>query len=453
MRLFNNTEKEILRKIGSNKSVSISSLLKECFFTEQSGRALMIEVHKQHAVLFLRTDIFYDENKKEQEIRNLFEVLSLINYLKHSGYISLYRDEKTKTQATFFLQDSSYNLQSSIETIPLNEKGDYIIGTDAIYDINDNLIYKGVIFDSGIFEFILHTTTGILSTSQSLYDLINKRQVKPRKNTLIVALEIIIVTMLIFFSGCNYLKVLKYEHEAELLINKQKSSSNYTSSNITISKQQTVDSLDSNVKKYYYGIDISKWNGDVIEEIHKADSLTFIICKATEGVSIIDSDFRLNWKTIKKKKLVRGAYHFYRINDDPVKQADFFLSTIQCLDSTDIAPIVDIEEQSLPSNKKVNQSSLQFSLLLFLKHIQMKTKRIPIIYTNYSFANEHLRNDTLSAYSLWLAEYNKKPHPNIPKTWKQKGYKIWQKSDSYNINSNAAVDYDVYYGTKSELYK
>ena len=62
-----------------------------------------------------------------------------------------------------------------------------------------------------------------------------------------------------------------------------------------------------------YGIDISMYQGKEVGEIHKKnDSLGFIICKATEGITYTDPDFSYNWKNIKEKSFIRGAYHFYR---------------------------------------------------------------------------------------------------------------------------------------------
>jgi len=51
---------------------------------------------------------------------------------------------------------------------------------------------------------------------------------------------------------------------------------------------------------------------------------------------------------------------------------------------------------------------------------------------------------------LWLAQYTKKSKPTLPKTWQEKGYKIWQKSDNYFIDSRN-TDFDLFYGTKAEL--
>jgi lysozyme len=59
------------------------------------------------------------------------------------------------------------------------------------------------------------------------------------------------------------------------------------------------------------GIDISKFQGNEINQLNKqTDQLTFIICKATEGITYTDPDFKTNWPMIQSKGYVRGAYHF-----------------------------------------------------------------------------------------------------------------------------------------------
>ena len=55
-------------------------------------------------------------------------------------------------------------------------------------------------------------------------------------------------------------------------------------------------------------------------------------------------------------------------------------------------------------------------------------------------------------YDLWLAEYSGNEKPKVPNTWKEKGYKIWQKSASYKIDSKN-VDFDEYTGLLNEIVK
>jgi len=204
------------------------------------------------------------------------------------------------------------------------------------------------------------------------------------------------------------------------------------------------------VNKKFYGIDISKWNGDEVTEIDPTDSLSFIICKATEGNTGVDRELRSNWRTIKDKEMILGAYHFYHTYGDPEIQATHYWDIVTALGETDMVPIVDIEQESLPKKSQLNTKKIQRDLLIFLESIEQKSGRIPMIYTGYSFANEYLKNPDFAKYPLWLADYTKTEEPNIPDTWQKKGYKIWQKNDSYNIDFHP-TDFDIFYGEKLEL--
>jgi lysozyme len=178
------------------------------------------------------------------------------------------------------------------------------------------------------------------------------------------------------------------------------------------------------------------------------DTLHFVICKATEGKTYIDPDFAANWKFIRAKGLVRGAYHFYHSNDDPIMQAQHFLSAIKNIDSADIPPVIDIEEGGLEG--VVDLVELENNLFLFLHYIEQKIKRKPVIYTDLSFADTYLTSSSFGEYPLWLAEYSGKDSPRMPKAWKGKKYAIWQKKDSYKIDSRN-TDFDVFNGSGIEL--
>lgn len=208
----------------------------------------------------------------------------------------------------------------------------------------------------------------------------------------------------------------------------------------------------STVKMFYKGIDISHYNGDEVKEIDGSDSLTFIICKATQGTKIVDKDFKMNWATIKSKKMLLGTYHFYVVGEDPVKQAEHYFETINAMGKRDIGAVVDIEQGSIPKGYKVDVAQLQADLLKFIAVLQSKINRVPMIYTCTGFANQYLNNKAFSKYPLWLAEYTKAVHPKIPATWQKTGYRIWQKSENYQINSKP-TDYDVYYGSLADLCK
>ena len=202
--------------------------------------------------------------------------------------------------------------------------------------------------------------------------------------------------------------------------------------------------------KVHYGIDVSHFQGTVVESIKSSDSLRFVICKATQGDYFVDPDFRINWREIQEKGLIRGTYHFYDCSDDPVKQAEHFTSTASDIRSADIAPILDIEQGSMTDS--VSGEQMVKDILVFLQTVEKITNRKPILYTDYAFAQEYFKNTKLEEYDLWLAEYSGGKKPLIPNEWEEKGFKIWQKSDSYHAYSTT-LDYDVFFGDLSDLVK
>ena len=203
-----------------------------------------------------------------------------------------------------------------------------------------------------------------------------------------------------------------------------------------------------------YGIDISKYQGNLLEELHSLDSLHFVICKATEGNTLTDNTFSANWEWLKKNRLIRGAYHFYIYGDDPLLQARHFLKTTGAYSDAEIPLILDIEETGLSSRKKplqpISKDTLQQHLIAWLEYLHAQTGRMPIIYTDYSFANTWLHNEAFGKYPLWLAEYSSKTKPKLPWAWKDKQARFWQKSSNYTIRSKK-TDYDVFIGSIRDL--
>ncbi|MEM6686935.1 MAG: GH25 family lysozyme [Bacteroidota bacterium] len=199
-----------------------------------------------------------------------------------------------------------------------------------------------------------------------------------------------------------------------------------------------------------FGIDISVYQGDEVETFTEDTKLQFIICKATEGVTYTDPKFTENWTTIKEKGYIRGAYHFYRSNDDPKSQALFFLDAIKDIRATDIPPVVDVEQSGITQSQSV--AEIQQSVLQLLQIIEQQSNRIPIIYTNTEFAIDYLNTSEFANYPLWIADYTSADEPEVPSVWKEIGYTFWQKSDNYKLD-DYTDDADVFNGSADALRK
>ena len=75
------------------------------------------------------------------------------------------------------------------------------------------------------------------------------------------------------------------------------------------------------------GVDVSQYQGVVNWSAWKARGRVFAYIRATEGTSIIDSDFSINYPAAYRAGIIRGAYTFA----DPrqaggAAEADFFVA-------------------------------------------------------------------------------------------------------------------------------
>lgn len=191
-----------------------------------------------------------------------------------------------------------------------------------------------------------------------------------------------------------------------------------------------------------FGFDIShyqeikdiKW--DSLSIGNRSIPLKFVILRATMGTKSKDNNFDTFWELSKKHNLIRGAYHFYRADEDPVRQANNFLESVK-LESGDLTPVLDIEKIPIRTSKK----DLIKNLKIWLKIVEEKYGEKPILYTYYHYYKDNLEGE-FDDYPLWLANYNDVPQPTPNNDWK-----MWQFTENgivYGINSK--VDLNIFNG-------
>lgn len=192
------------------------------------------------------------------------------------------------------------------------------------------------------------------------------------------------------------------------------------------------------------GIDVSHYQGTVDWVKVKAAGIAFAYAKATDGNTYTDPQFKTNWQGMQAAGILRGAYHFYETNDDPVTQANNFISAVGSLNINDLPPVVDIEifKGAYGSN------SVTANLQIWLDTVEKALGHTPMIYTNPTFWNQTVNAD-FSKYPLWIAEYDVN-QPKIPDGWKQ--WSFWQSSQSGSVAGvTGKVDTDFFSGTMNEL--
>ena len=193
------------------------------------------------------------------------------------------------------------------------------------------------------------------------------------------------------------------------------------------------------------GIDISHYQGIIDwETLRNAsmnnDPIRFVFIKSTEGESLMDENFNLNFHSAKKNDLIRGAYHFFIPDADPVKQANFYLRQVQ-LEAGDLPPVLDVEKAGKCSKKEL-QKNVKIWLDIIEKHYAVK----PILYTGYKFKQKYLNDSIFNSYPYWIAHYY------VPQLKYKGEWKFWQHTDRGRIDGiTGDVDCNIFNGTLEEL--
>lgn len=185
------------------------------------------------------------------------------------------------------------------------------------------------------------------------------------------------------------------------------------------------------------GIDISHWQAGL--DIASTGA-QFVICKATQGTTFVDSSCDRHYQLAKKLGLKLGVYH-YASGGDPISEADFFLKNIKGYIGEALL-VLDWE-----SNQNPRFGEHASWCLKFLNRVYEKTGVRPLIYMSASVLKMADWSSIANAnYGLWVAGYpDNRNSWDVPsfgfaiKPWKF--YALWQYT-----SSGGKLDRDVFSG-------
>lgn len=199
-----------------------------------------------------------------------------------------------------------------------------------------------------------------------------------------------------------------------------------------------------------YGLDVSQSQWQEVDLINTVpDSIKFIIFKATEGVTFVDSEYVKFSTMIDSTRFMRGFYHFYRVKDDPITQANWYLDTVKYFSKTALPPILDLEYHK-NEDRALWTKDVMDGVLKYLEKIEEATKRRPIIYANTDFIMHQLTDTAFAKYPLWIANGSNSEPTVLPGAWKGGRWSFWQKADKFMID-NTKNDFDVFNGNLDSL--
>lgn len=188
------------------------------------------------------------------------------------------------------------------------------------------------------------------------------------------------------------------------------------------------------------GIDISAHNGNIDFDEIVADSIDFVMIKATEGTNFKDSRFHDNYRKARQAGLLIGAYHFFRFDTDGKMQGLNFVHTIRGK-HFDFPLIIDVEEWG--NTKSTDTNLIVERLQALIDHLETECYSV-MIYTNKDGYARFIR-DRFEDYPLWICSFTDPPLDDDER-WTLWQYSHWGSVDGIDTE----VDLNTFNGSRDQ---
>ena len=159
----------------------------------------------------------------------------------------------------------------------------------------------------------------------------------------------------------------------------------------------------------------------------KRSGQTFAFIKATGGSDRTDPWFAREWAAAKRAGMIRGAYHYADPSHSAEAQAAHVVRVVGTTrEANDLGIVLDLENSG-----GLGPTKLALWAHTFLRSVERRTGRVPILYTAPNFWHSKMRNNTsFGAYPLWLARYSSKRPGPLP-GWDR--WTFWQHTSNHRV--------------------
>ena len=193
------------------------------------------------------------------------------------------------------------------------------------------------------------------------------------------------------------------------------------------------------------GIDVSQWQGDIDWASAKGD-IDFAIIRAGYGQNNIDPKWKRNADECTRLGIPFGVYWFsYAYNVDRAKrEAQYCIEAVKAY-KLDYPIAFDFEYDSVNYAQKqgvtITKQLASDIARTFCEEIRA-AGYTPILYANPDYLSRYFDDDVASRYDIWLAQWPKRPHLDVP----PENADIWQYSNSRSIKGiSGRVDMNACY--------
>jgi len=213
---------------------------------------------------------------------------------------------------------------------------------------------------------------------------------------------------------------------------------------VTVHDIRAIEILDKHTEHYLFGFDVSHYqyriNWKVTDSLYQKFPVDFVFIRSTMGIDGIDYEFKTNWNYAKTRLLIRGAYHYYRPDENSTLQAQNFIKNT-FLEPGDFVPVLDIEDYPKHQSVERLREGVQNWLEIVEKHYGVK----PIIYSGENFYNRNLK-DHFPNHKIWIAKYS------VFSEKMKDDWHFWQFTDKGTVPGvETPVDLNIFKGNRHDI--
>lgn len=191
------------------------------------------------------------------------------------------------------------------------------------------------------------------------------------------------------------------------------------------------------------GIDVSYYQDAIAWKRVRRAGIRYAFIRASDGFDRTDERFARNWHDAKRAGVLRGAYQYFRPDQDPTAQADLLVNLL-AKDRGELPPVIDVE-----TDGGKPPAVLVARVQTWIARVRDKLGVEPIVYTGPEFWRDRAKNADVSAQPLWIAHYTR-GCPTVPAPWT--AWTFWQHTDNGRVPGiEGPVDLDLFAGTLQDL--
>jgi len=193
------------------------------------------------------------------------------------------------------------------------------------------------------------------------------------------------------------------------------------------------------------GIDVSYHQGTINWSAVAASGVEFAFVRLSDGARFRDPRFAINWEQAKSAGVIRGAYQFFRPNQNVAQQAQMMIDAIGTYTPGDLPPVIDVE-----ATGNLRPAQVAAKVRQWVDAVESALDVKPIIYSGKYFWRDQVGGDTsFESNPLWIAQYTSLC-PDIPSPWTR--WTFWHHSARGTVPGiRERVDLNKFNGSRAQL--